>query len=80
MIGAELLLKGPNDVVGGVFNVDELVSGGSDGANDLIKLQMYSLGVPILGVLDEHYKEESEDGGSCINEELPSIGEIEEWA
>ena len=36
--------------------------------------------IPVLCILDEKYHEKGNDGCTCIDYELPRIGEIEEWA
>jgi hypothetical protein len=36
-------------------------------------------GVTILRILNQENDQEGDDGGSCINDKLPSVGKVEEW-
>src|SRR5678815_1079647 len=48
--------------------------------DQLVELQMKSPRVSVLGVLKKEDREEGEDGGSRIDDQLPGLGETEEWA
>ena len=49
-------------------------------AHDRVQLQMQGSGVPVLGVLDDEDHQERHDGGACVDDKLPRIGEAEQRA
>jgi len=73
VIGVELVLKDLKRCVAGVFYVDKVITCLTHGSQQLIKLEVYGLGVPVLGVLNEYHHKEGDDGGAGVNDELPGV-------
>lgn len=59
------------------FNVDHLVMGMLDRANNLIQFELQCTSVAILGVLYQKNHQERNNGGRGINDELPTIRVVE---
>ena len=55
----------------------ELVAGFGDGANQLIELELSDLRVPVLGVLNQEYHQESHDGRRRVDRQLPPSRVVE---
>src|ERR671932_306824 len=49
-----------------------------DRSDQLVQLQLHSRAVSILGVLDEEYHQESDDGGASVYDQLPGVAEPED--
>ena len=47
-------------------------------SDQLVELDLNSLGVPVLRVLDQEDHQERDDGRSRVDDELPGIAESEE--
>src|SRR2546421_11709374 len=89
--GVSLFLAAPADsveflfelrqfVIGHVFEIHHLVTRTFDGEDELIELEVKSLGVAVLGVLNEKYHQERNDGCAGVDDQLPRIGVMEDWA
>jgi hypothetical protein len=62
-----------------MFDVDHFVLCLIDGFNNLVQLQVNSLGVPVLRILDQKNHQERDDSGACIDDELPRIRILKIW-
>ena len=69
----EFLFELVQFVIGKFFQVDQFVSGGTQGPNQFIELEMDGLRVAILGVLDQENHQEGDDGRPGIDDELPRV-------
>jgi hypothetical protein len=49
-------------------------------ANEFVQLYLNGGAVPVLRILNQKYHKESYDGGPSINDQLPSVRELEERA
>src|SRR4029078_12551304 len=63
-----------------VLDVHHLIACCSDGEDELIELQVDRLGVAILRVLNEKDHQERHDRRACVDDELPCIGIVKDWA
>ena len=61
-----------------VLDSDQLIPGLFRDADELIQLHVDRGRIPVQRVLDEEDHEEGEDRGGRIDDELPSIGEMED--
>ena len=60
-------------VIGEIFQIDQFVSRGFEGANQFVELKVDGLCVAVLGVLNQEDHQEGNDGGSGIDDELPGV-------
>lgn len=63
-----------------VFDIHEPVACALGGSDQLIELEVKGQGIPVLGLLDDEYHEEGNNGSACVDDQLPGIGEFEYWA
>ena len=66
-------------LIGESFQVNQSIPSAAR-PDQLVELQMKSPRVSVLGALQKEDREEGEDGGSRIDDQLPVLGETEEWA
>ena len=52
--------------------------GGLVRSNELIKFDVHGFCIAILGILNQEHHEEGDDGGSCVDDQLPRIAKAEE--
>lgn len=45
-------------------------------SDHFVQFEMHSFGIPILGVLNQEYHEEGDDGGGGVDDQLPSVGKM----
>jgi hypothetical protein len=50
------------------------------GANQLVEFDLHGGGVSVLRVLDEKHHDESDDGGRCVDDELPCVAVLKNRA
>lgn len=50
------------------------------GTDEFVELELHGFAVAVLGVLDQEHHQESDDGGAGVDDELPSIAEMENRA
>src|SRR5260221_11011505 len=62
------------------FEIDQVSSGAFYAADQLVELEVDRFRVAVLGVLDQEDHQESDDGGAGVDDELPRVGEMEDWA
>ncbi len=62
-----------------VFNINHVVVRRTVGANQFVKLKVKGFGVTVLSILNQENHKESNNGGTSIDNELPGVGELEEW-
>src|SRR5436190_23728165 len=67
----EFLLELLQVVIREFFKIDQLVSRGSESADQFVELEMNGLRVAILSVLNQEDHQEGDDGRASINNELP---------
>src|SRR5882762_11965006 len=89
MRGVSLFLAAPADpveflfelrqlVIGHIFKIHHLVTRAFDGEDELVELEVKSLGVAVLGILNEKYHQERNDGCAGVDDQLPRIGVMKE--
>lgn len=76
----ELLLQFFQFVIGEFLKIDKFISRAFDRANDLIEFQMKRFGIAVLRVLNNKYHQKGDDGGACVDNELPCIGKMKDGA
>src|SRR5215468_3339702 len=62
-----------------VLEIDQLIPGWFDAAQQFIELEVKRTRVAILGVLNQEYHQERDYGGAGIDDKLPGVGIAEEW-
>jgi len=67
-------------LVGKILEIDELIARVFDCSNQFVQFQVNCFGVTILGVLNQKYHQECDNGGSCVDDQLPGIGEMKSGA
>src|SRR5689334_11014559 len=60
-----------------IFEVHELVARAFHRENQLVQLQLHGLRVAVLRILDQEYRKVGDDGGACVDHELPSVREVD---
>src|SRR5262245_29260170 len=60
------------------LEIDEIVAGAVDGANELVQLDLKRHAVAVLRVLDEEHHEKRHDGCRRVDDELPVLQETDE--
>ena len=60
------------------FAIVEMVARTAQGADEFVELEMHGFGVAILCALDEEDHDEGDDGRAGVDDELPSVGEMEQ--
>ena len=81
--GFDLFIAGLKFVeleVAEIFDVDHLITGLVDSPDEFVQLQVDGASIAVLSVLDEEDHEEGDDSGSCVDDELPGIGEVKHGA
>src|SRR5690349_20014256 len=63
-----------------VFYINETVSRSLHRSNELIKLYMHCLGIPVLSVLNQKHHEKCDDCRAGVDDKLPRIGKAEDWS
>lgn len=74
----KLPLKRVQFCVGEFLKFDQPGARPADGPNEFVELEMDCTRITILSVLDEEDDQEGDDSGSCVDDELPSVGKVEE--
>ena len=64
--------------VGHLLNADEVGPSGLYGYENFVELRLYRYPVTILTVLNQEYREESENSRGCIDDKLPSVRIMED--
>jgi hypothetical protein len=81
--GADLFI-GPGQLVelelGQIFYVDHSVFGFVYRVDKLVQFQVNGPGIAVLCVLDEKHHQKGHDRCASINDQLPGVGKVEEWA
>jgi hypothetical protein len=49
-------------------------------ADQLPKLQLHRRAVSVLGILNQEHHQEGDNGGGCVDDQLPGIAKVEEGA
>ena len=75
-----MLLDRGDVFVAEVLKANIVAASAFGGANQLVKFELNGFAVAILCVLDEEDHQEGDDGGACVNDELPCVGIVEEFA
>ena len=63
-----------------VLEVDEFIARVFNRANEFVQFQMNCLGVSILGVLNQKYHQEGDNGRSGVYDQLPRVGKVKNGA
>jgi len=50
------------------------------GSDELVQLDLDRGAIPVLRVLDQEDHQKGHDGRASVDDELPSVREIEEWS
>jgi hypothetical protein len=81
--GADLFI-GPGQLIeleiGQIFYIDHFVFCFVDGVDELVQFQVNGPGIAILCVLDEKHHEKCHNRSASINDQLPGVGKVEDWA
>src|SRR5262249_19804771 len=62
-----------------VLEIDQLIPGWFDAAQQFIELEVKRTRVAILGVLNQEHHQERDYGGAGIDDKLPGVGIAKEW-
>jgi len=62
-----------------ILDINHLIARFIDSTDELIELQIDRSGIAVSRILDEEYHQESHNRGSCIDYQLPGIGEMKDW-
>ncbi len=60
-------------IVGEIFQIDELIASALQRPDYFVELEMNSLGIAVLGVLNEENHQEGNDGGGGVDDKLPGV-------
>src|ERR1700754_369249 len=66
-------------LVGQMLDSDKGIMGGAD-ANELVALHLYCRAVAVLGILNQKYHQERNDGGAGVDHQLPGVRIAEQRA
>src|SRR5216684_175752 len=70
----KLLLEFFQLLVGKFFEIEQIVPRAAKRTNQLVEFQMKCFSVAVLRVLNQEHHQESNDGGACVDDELPRVG------
>src|SRR5262245_58487065 len=74
---AELLAQGVELLFRQFLEIDEIIAGAIDRANELVELDLKSHAVAVLRVLDQEHHEKRDNGCRRIDDELPALRETD---
>jgi len=76
----ELLFELLKLLIGKVLEIHEFIARVFERANELVQFQMNCLSVSILGVLNQKYHQEGDNGRSGVYDQLPRVGIVKNGA
>ena len=76
----ELLFELLKLLIGKVLEIDQFIARVFNRANEFVQFQMNCLGVSILGVLNQKYHQEGDNGRSGVYDQLPRVGKVKNGA
>lgn len=76
----ELLFEALKLLIGKLLEIDEFIARVSNRANELVQFQMNCLCIAILGVLNQKYHQEGDNGRSGVYDQLPRVGKVKNGA
>jgi len=66
--------------IGKLLEIDEFIARVFNRANEFVQFQVNCLGVSILGVLNQKYHQEGDNGRSGVDDQLPRVGKVKNGA
>ena len=76
----DVLLNCGDIFVAEVFKADIVAASAFGGTNQLVEFELNGFAVAVLRVLDEKDHQEGDNGGASVNDELPCVRIVEEFA
>ena len=76
----ELLFEHLKLLIGKLLEIDEFIARVFNRANEFVQFQMNCLGIAILGVLNQKYHQEGDNGRSGVYDQLPRVGKVKNGA
>ena len=76
----ELFFKSLQLFIRKVLEIDEFIARVFNRANEFVQFQMNCLSISILGVLNQKYHQESDNGRSGVYDQLPRVGKVKNGA
>src|SRR5438105_2135341 len=77
---AEFTLQRFKLFIAEVFQIHQMRASSFNALDELIEFQVDCFCIAVLGVLDEEYRQVSENRRSGIHQQLPGVGILEEWS
>jgi hypothetical protein len=77
---AIMFVKGLYFFFGPVFQIDKSVAGSFEGRDKFIEFELNRLGLLVLCALNEEDHQEGNDRGARVDDKLPRVGKLENWA
>ena len=60
------------------FQIKQGIVGPLGGTNQLVQFDLDRLGIAVLGVLDQKNHQKRDDGGACVDDQLPGVAEAKQ--